>query len=313
MADDKHSLPDISGVFDIDESRIPNKIIERPADTKIPSPSESILLRPENRAQEKQMEKEYKTTVKQKKKQARRTAFKQKAIVAGIAAVLILVAALGIRSLILNRNTPQVTVAPAATETLTTHYDTTGFMLQEDPLNPESPFYAVFVENDYDLAKLKKGQRATITISEDVSISGVVQDIRGEEADSSVITRLKALTTNGSFSAASNITVYISMDDPDYAVENTAVAITVNTDVAPDAVTVPAEAIFKDETGATFVWLLKSGGKKVKRQDVSVGIEADGRVEIKSGLAEGDSVVTAILGENAELFNNAKVTVSAAG
>lgn len=313
MAEDKHSLPDISGVFDIDESRIPSKIIEKPVETKPTAPTESILLKPETRAEEKRIEKERKATVKQKKKTARMKALKKNVILVGIAAVLLLAAVLGIRGMIKNRNMPQVLVSSAKVETLTSHYDTEGTILKEDPDKDDSPYYAVFVENDYDVYGLQKGQRATVTISEEVSVTGVVQDIRKEESDSNIIERLKALFTGGSFSTAANITVYISLDDADYAADSAQVQISVVTGISEDAVTVPTEALHKDESGQHYVWVYKSSSKKVKRQDVTVGLETDGVSEIKRGLSEGDFVVTDVVSENKELYNNAKVKLGAAG
>ena len=61
------------------------------------------------------------------------------------------------------------------------------------------------------------------------------------------------------------------------------------------------------------MWVYKSSSKKVKRQDVTVGLETDGVSEIKRGLSEGDFVVTDVVSENKELYNNAKVKLGAAG
>ncbi len=61
------------------------------------------------------------------------------------------------------------------------------------------------------------------------------------------------------------------------------------TDVRPDAVVVPEEAILPVR-GANFVWVVDSG-KAVRRQ-VGLGVRTPGFVEIRSGLDGGEQVVT---------------------
>lgn len=56
-----------------------------------------------------------------------------------------------------------------------------------------------------------------------------------------------------------------------------------------EAVTLPAAAVFRDDDGSRFVYVLGSDGKPVKRS-VTVGITAGGRTEIVEGVAAGDRV-----------------------
>lgn len=309
MADNKNPLPDISGVFNIDESRIPSKIIAKPEEKK--QPQQSILLRPETRAEEKQQEKLKKQVVKTKRKQAKRKELRQKLILGGAAVLVLLALVLLIRGAILNAKRPVVAVSAAARADVTAHYDTEGTIIGEPAAEGAAPvFHAVFVENDYDVYGLQKGQRAEITVNEDVTVTGVVADIRKEESDSTVISRLISLFSGEGFSTASNYAVVISLDDTAYLEENTVVKITVTTGIAENVLTVPADAIQKADA-QHYVWVYKSFGKKLKRQDVSVGLEADGVIEIKKGLSEGDFVVTDVLGENTELYNNVKVKLAA--
>lgn len=54
---------------------------------------------------------------------------------------------------------------------------------------------------------------------------------------------------------------------------------------------IPVKTILKDETNASFVYV--ADGKKAKKQIISLGKEYNGKVEIVSGLKEGDLLVTA--------------------
>ena len=344
MADHRDSLPDISGVFNIDESKIPKGIIAKPEEKKETPPEDSILLRPENRAEEKKLVKERKIRAKEKKKIARKKEIKRVAIIAGLAAVLLLALVLGVRAAILNSKQPTVAVAQVTKTTLTAHYDSEATIIAEEGKAPaaapapaanddaddeedeaedgeepaEAPaqqpaaavqHYAVFVENDYDVYGLQKGQRATVTVGDGVQLTGVVSDIRKEDSESGLIQTLMGLLTGSTFSTASNYTVFVALDE-NYAAEDDApVKVSVVTGIAEEVLAVPAGAVEKEE-GQHYVWVYKNFGKKLKRQDVTVGLESDGLIEIQSGLAEGDFVVKDVLGENTELYNNVKVKLS---
>ena len=312
MANDNRSYPDISGVFNIDDSKIPTKIIEKPQEKKTAAPTESILLRSETRAQTAQEEKRRKTEVKVKKKAAKRKVFRQRMVLAGAVLVVLLALVLLIRGAVLEKRKPVVALTPVTRADVTAHYDTEGSVLsqQTDALN--RVLYAVFVENDYDVYGLQKGQRATVTMGEDVTVTGVVEDIRKEESGSDIISRLIAVFSGAGFSTASNYTVFISLDESSLLEENATVRISVTTGIAENVLTVPAAAVFKED-GQHYVWVYKSFGKKLKRQDVSIGLEADGVVEIKKGLSEEDTVVKDVVSENKELYNNVKVRLLSSG
>ncbi|MCX6295105.1 MAG: efflux RND transporter periplasmic adaptor subunit [Bacteroidetes bacterium] len=54
---------------------------------------------------------------------------------------------------------------------------------------------------------------------------------------------------------------------------------------------IPVKTILKDETSASFVYV--ADGKKAKKQIVTLGKEYSGKVEVLTGLKEGDMLVTA--------------------
>jgi len=63
------------------------------------------------------------------------------------------------------------------------------------------------------------------------------------------------------------------------------------TEVRPNAVLVPEEAVLQLDQG-TFVWVIGSGGQALRRP-VELGIREPGRAEIRSGVAAGETVITA--------------------
>ncbi len=311
MADKKNPLPDISGVFNIDESRIPKTIIDKPRETVSARTTGGILLPDEKPAETKKREKQQRAEAKTKKKEAKRKVMRSRMILAGVALVVILALVLAIRAAVLDHKKPTVTLTQVARETLTSHYDADGSILMQATDEYTASYYAVFVENDYDVYGLQKGQRAAVQLNEEVSVSGVVSDIRKEESDSDVISWLISVFSGASYSTASNYTVFIALDESSYIEENAPVHVTVTTGIAENVLTVASRAVLKDKDGQHYVWVYKSFGKKVKRQDVSVGLEAEGKAEIRSGLSEDDFVVTDVIGENAVLDNNVKVKLSA--
>ncbi len=76
MADKKNPLPDISGVFNIDESKIPKTIIDKPKETGSAKKTGGILLPDEKPAETKKREKQQRAEVKTKKKEAKRKAMR---------------------------------------------------------------------------------------------------------------------------------------------------------------------------------------------------------------------------------------------
>ncbi len=309
MANRDPSLPDISGVFNIDENRIPKKIIDKPAERRQAERGESILIPSAEKKTPKKKEAPEKSAPKTRspKKQAKAKAFRRRAALVLIALVLVFALVMVVRSTVLEKKKPAVALENPTAQDITSTYAADGSVLSVDPDAETPEFYAVFVDNDYDVHGLQKGQRAQITFGENETVSGVVADIRKEESGADIISRLMNALSGGSFSTASNYTVYVSLDDASYAEENAAVTVTVTTGVAEDVVSVPSDAIHKDDDGQHYVWVFKKLGKKVKRQDVSVGISAGGRTEIRRGLSTEDLIVTDVLGDNVTLYDGVKV------
>ena len=58
----------------------------------------------------------------------------------------------------------------------------------------------------------------------------------------------------------------------------------------PDAVTLPASAIFRDDDGRKIVWLAGKDGAAVEKRIVKTGRISGGKTEILEGIAAGDIV-----------------------
>lgn len=78
-------------------------------------------------------------------------------------------------------------------------------------------------------------------------------------------------------------------EPPPYLRPDMTVSIEVEVARVADALVIPSEAVRELPTRSPWVMLLK--GELTERREISVGIIGDGRVEVKSGLKEGDEVV----------------------
>jgi len=131
--------------------------------------------------------------------------------------------------------------------------------------------------NEVDTAKVEVDQKVTITFDaiEDLSISGKVEevDILGTVNQGVVTYDIK-----------------ISFDTQDERIKpGMTVSTAIITDIAQDVIVVPNSAI-KYENDQEFVEIMD--GNTPKTQRVETGISNDTHTEIKSGLTEGDIIIT---------------------
>jgi HlyD family secretion protein len=146
--------------------------------------------------------------------------------------------------------------------------------------------------NEVDVAKIKIGQKATLTFDAipDLTIAGVVEDIDSIGALS------QGVVTYG---------VKISFDTQDERVKSAmSVTASIITDIKQDVVVVPSSAI-KSQAGTSYVemfdaplppptdGLIGSISKVAPNKiPVEVGLSDDSQSEIISGVKEGDEIVT---------------------
>lgn len=135
----------------------------------------------------------------------------------------------------------------------------------------------------YDLAQIKVGQKAEITIN------GAVY--RGS------VTKINGMAQANAQGAAT-VTADIHIDNPD---ENIYLGIEakvkIQSDAVENALIVPVECVNYDTKGA-FCYVVDNG--VLLRKDVEAGISTDTQIQIIMGLKAGEQVVTQVTGELSE-------------
>lgn len=135
----------------------------------------------------------------------------------------------------------------------------------------------------YDLAQIKVGQKAEITIN-GVLYEGSVAKING--------------MAQANATGAATVTADVHIDNPD---ENIYLGIEakvkIRSDAVENALLVPVECVNYDTKGA-FCYVVENG--VLLRKDVEAGISSDTRIQIISGLEAGEWVVTQVTGELSE-------------
>jgi RND family efflux transporter MFP subunit len=130
-----------------------------------------------------------------------------------------------------------------------------------------------------EIGKVHSGERAVVTIP---SLGG-----RAFEG------KVDAVSA-ASDPASRTYTVKIAVANRDKALKAGMVAeAKIFSDVQRNMLTVAAEAVNRDERGATQVWIYEAGRKRTYARRVDVGSAVGGEVEIRTGLTGGEQIVVA--------------------
>lgn len=87
-----------------------------------------------------------------------------------------------------------------------------------------------------------------------------------------------------------NFTVKIKIPNPKHLIKSGMFArITIKTDIIRDVPVVPERALVVDAQGGNAVFMLENG--KARRRSVTVGVRGEGIVQIKEGLARGETIL----------------------
>ncbi|MBR0509038.1 MAG: hypothetical protein IJJ85_02885 [Clostridia bacterium] len=303
--DSDRNLPDISGIFDIDESKIPSKIIEKPAESR--PAAEPVLLRTEQKQprQERRINRERPD----KQPQSRRKTKKKRdpRIIAIAAAVFLLLAFIFfIKTVISVHRRPTAQLATAETMTISLHYDNTAVMLRENAADGGTHTELAFAENSYDTYPLQKDQKVEITVEEGRTVTGIVSAVTKEEAGSPLIATLLQFLPDAAYSSATNYVVHIMADSYEGLEANNTYHVKVIISNESGVVAIPQEAVFQ-ENSDSYVWLYRSFGNKIKKQVVGTGICSDGFIKIGVGIEEGQQVAYGFSCDPAELKDGQKI------
>ena len=148
-----------------------------------------------------------------------------------------------------------------------------------------SPHFEVEVDiPETDVAKIKVGDAAIITLDafgDEVKFTGKTVSIEPASTDIQDVVYYQ---------------VKISLDDTDKPIKSGMTAnITINTDSRDNAIYIPSRAVRTDN--AKYVRVLKNG--QPEDRPVVLGLKADdGKVEVLSGLSEGEDVIVSTVGGN---------------
>lgn len=146
--------------------------------------------------------------------------------------------------------------------------------------NTEGQLIATIPVSETDVLSIKANQKAIITLDaySDMTFTG------------------RVLSVNTSGSVASGVTSYpvtILLDPVEVAIyPNMAVNVEIITDTVTDAVLVPTTAV-STANGTSTVQIMKDG--KLTTANVEVGTSNDTFFVIKSGVSEGDTVITSVI------------------
>lgn len=129
----------------------------------------------------------------------------------------------------------------------------------------------------YDLETVKEGQSAEITLGA-TTYKGTVTKIS------------RVATTNSAGAAVINAEIHI--DNPDDNIYlGVEAKVKINVGSASDVIQIPVECVNTDKEG-TFCYVVDNG--IVVKKSVTTGLTSDAYIEIKEGIAEGESVISDI-------------------
>ena len=295
--------PDISAIFDVD-GKVAAPSEEKKTEglkknERILTSSEGLRHLP--KAERKKMQKDERKA----KRDVRIKKAKTRVIIVLSVALVALIAALAIWWKITDAKKPVVSVAPATVETVERSYAGVGLILSE-----AGRVTAVMIDNDYDVHYIAKKLSAQVVTAQEVTLDGVVSDIREIRPGEDIFAGLTAALLDDT-PEVPVYAVYVTLDDtaeaPAEAPANgSRVTVRVITETAENAVAVPATAVLMDGN-QPYGWIYHAFTKKLTRQDVAVGVSSEEKTEILRGLEKGDKVIASSSVTPAELYDGIKV------
>lgn len=300
-------LPDISGIFDIDEKKIPDKIIKKDPETdkKIDNP---ILTSDEAR---KTLPKKDRKVLKKEDRSRNRIRFNKKMkknlIIALAAAVGIIIAVVFIFGLGKKDDTPEVFVSTPVIEPVSSYY-TIGAN-KAFTVNDHLGKLVAFFENNYDNYNLTTGLSATVTTAKGKTVNGKIVRIDDHAPTDAIVTNYYELI-EGKKTSRNICAVYIKLDNQEDTSKylktdgELAQAVVITTETVENALTVPLTALITEDGGDDnkfndqyFVLVYSEEDATVKRVPVTTGIQEGDKIQITSGLESTAKVVTACVDE----------------
>lgn len=285
---DKNEYPDISGIFDIDESTLPKELMAKEKQKKNRHQKPILISEDKEKQFEKERAKQLKAEEKkQKKKEQKIKKIKKTGIAVLVGILVFLTSVFSLKGFISKKKAPEVILCTAQTGEISVSHLSHALMLLSDT----GSLYAAFIDNDFDLHLIKNGLSAIITSADERQFVAHIQAIRAEEPGSEITARIQTMLPDGIYSSASNYVVYVIPTQSITGMnENDIVTVESVIDYASDALLIPSATLFSDENG-DFVWKYSSLTHRIKKVYVTAGINNGTHVQIIDGLKKNDSVV----------------------
>lgn len=305
--------PDLSGIFDIDDSDVPKTPIKRPdekrnsfltdrskhTDNRKKSGSDQRILTAD--LPDRKLSREELAERRRKKREQEIRIAKTRLIILLSAILIVIIAAIGIKTAVANSKMPVADIARASVEKMDRTYEARAAILK-NPLGTN----AVLIDNDYDVHHLEKNQYAEVRKTEGPLFKGTVEKIQEEDRESDYFKKIAALLLKEQ-PETSVYSVYITIDDPDDKLsDGDTVDVKILTKTVDKALSVPSSAVYTN-SNQPYVWKYHSVKKVILKQEVTTGITADGKTEITAGLEKGDLVISEISCSEDDLYNGMKI------
>ena len=307
MDDNKSNspLPDISGVFNVSDSDIPDRLLEKPDSRR--QKTDGVILGTDREDKEKQLERQ--RTVRRRGNAKKKKMLRRRRITAAVICFIVLViTVLSVKAAVANSKRPEVELYTVTVGDVRKTYDSASAVMTAAIDGSPISTYAIIPENSYDLYDIKTGQRAVITNKNGVSYDAHVTHITEENAGTPVSESVKTALPDKTFSAASNIFIYVKPDAPMNEADGTVLSVCIITAEELNVTFVPEKSIFHDKSG-DFVWTAGRISKKLTKKYVTVSLTANGNTSIIGGLKKNERVVSDIISDTAvrPLENGVKI------
>lgn len=294
---ENNDIPDFSKVFSIDESTLPDKLIEK--DPEASARNLGFLSGEEELSEKEKKEKLKQEKNEKKKKKINR--IKNRTIVILSAVVILFVAITAVSIAVKESRKPVVTVEKPVVQTISRYTEADAVTVSSG-----TGFKVVFVDNDYDVHYIEAGQTAEITDENGTLYTGKISDIKEASAESYYIKNYYAVLT-GEMPSTAVYAVFVNPDDASaFTKEGTVLKVKVLTKTAADALTVKASAVFTDGN-QQYVWKYSAFGKTLEKHDVKVGLSVDGVTQILAGVEKSDKVVASFSCSEDKIYEGIKV------
>lgn len=308
---DNNKLPDLTGIFDIDEKDIPKKIIKR--DNDISSKKVEPILTSDEAMKTLPVKerKALKDDRKMRKRHAFNKSMRKKAALLGVIAVAVIIVLMSTANND-KKNAPKVELTSPTITTLS-EYFTSESVTVIDTVQGKT---VVFFDNEYSVHNIKTGQKAVATTLDGKTVECTVKTITAEEPDSSVIKNYYEKLT-GKKAATVIYTVYALPNTQDAFENNIDIkSFTVTTNTVQNALTVPKDAVLvkEDESGSEFyrkyyVFVYSKKDSSISELQISVGIINDEVYEVTAALPPDAQIVVSSSNGLSELSDGMKVRV----